>query len=139
MRGIAQVVKLPNAVAVIADRFWRAKEALGKLPIEWDFGADAAPTAPSSAKPISMRSTARRRRAGTMAMSTPAMTQGARVVEAVYEVPHLAHAPMEPLNCTAHVQPDRVDVWIGTQNAEWRARSSPRRPPASHGRERSRP
>ena len=46
------------------------------------------------------------------------MAQGARVVEAVYEVPHVAHAPMEPLNCTAHVQADRVDVWIGTQNAD---------------------
>src|SRR5260370_35380782 len=40
-----------------------------------------------------------------------------RIVEAVYEVPHLAHAPMEPLNATAHLQADRVDVWMGTQNA----------------------
>ena len=43
---------------------------------------------------------------------------GGRLVEAVYEVPHQAHAPMEPLNCTAQVAADRVDVWMGTQNPE---------------------
>ena len=43
---------------------------------------------------------------------------GGKVLEATYEVPYLAHAPMEPLNATAHVQQDRVDVWMGTQNAD---------------------
>src|SRR5260370_41527108 len=47
-----------------------------------------------------------------------AMPQAAKTVEALYEFPHLAHATMEPMNCTAHVQPDRVDLWLGTQSPE---------------------
>ena len=117
-RGVLQVVKLPNAVAVIADRYWRAKTALARLPIEWDFGPNA--TTDSTAF----------RQSYLMALDQPgvvarhdgnvdaAMAQAAKVIEADYEVPHVAHAPMEPLNCTAWVQGGRVDVWIGTQNAD---------------------
>jgi isoquinoline 1-oxidoreductase beta subunit len=117
-RGVLQVVKLPNAVAVIADRYWRAKTALARLPIEWDFGPNA--TTDSTAF----------RQSYLMALDQPgvvarhdgdvdaAMAQAGRVIEADYEVPHVAHAPMEPLNCTAWVQGGRVDVWIGTQNAD---------------------
>src|SRR5262249_61548222 len=47
-----------------------------------------------------------------------AMQTAAKVIEATYDVPIIAHAPMEPLNATAHVQADRVDVWVGTQNAD---------------------
>ena len=46
------------------------------------------------------------------------MATAAKVVEATYDVPIIAHAPMEPLNAIAHVQVDRVDVWVGTQNAD---------------------
>jgi isoquinoline 1-oxidoreductase beta subunit len=117
-RGVLQVVKLPNAVAVIADRFWRAKAALARLPIEWDFGPNA------------MTDSIAFRQSYLMALDQPgvvarhdgdvdaAMAQAGKVIEADYEVPHVAHAPMEPLNCTAWVQPGRVDVWIGTQNAD---------------------
>ena len=63
-------------------------------------------------------------------MSMPRSPSGGQVVEAIYEVPHLAHAPMEPLNATAHVQADRVDVWIGTQNADAALAAGGRRRPA---------
>jgi isoquinoline 1-oxidoreductase beta subunit len=117
-RGVMQVVKLPNAVAVIADRYWRAKEALARLPIEWDVGL--------SGKTDSIAF----RQSYLMALDQPgvvarhdgdvdaAMPQAVKVIEADYEVPHVAHAPMEPLNCTASVQGGRCDVWIGTQNAD---------------------
>ena len=55
-----------------------------------------------------------------------AMAGAAKRIEAVYEVPYLAHAPMEPLNATAHYRPDRLDVWIGTQNALARCAPRPR-------------
>jgi isoquinoline 1-oxidoreductase beta subunit len=117
-RGVMQVVKLEDAVAVIADRYWRAKQALDALPIRWDEGA--------AADSDSARFAAAYRAAlddkGVVARNEgdvdSAMPRAAKTVEAVYEVPHLSHAPMEPLNCTAHVQADRVDVWLGTQNAE---------------------
>ncbi|HVM77421.1 MAG TPA: molybdopterin cofactor-binding domain-containing protein, partial [Stellaceae bacterium] len=117
-RGVHSVVALDGAIAVVADRFWRAKEALLAMPIQWDMGAAGA----SDSEQF--------RRAYREALDGPAQTarsdgdagkaiaSAAKQVEALYEVPHLAHAPMEPLNCTAHVQSDRVDVWIGTQDAE---------------------
>jgi isoquinoline 1-oxidoreductase beta subunit len=115
-RGIQAVVPLGTAVAVVADRFWRAKEALAALPIEWTPGAGAG------------TSSEQFRQDYRAALDGPAATArndgdvvaargGGQLVEALYEVPHVAHAPMEPLNCTAHVQDDRVDVWLGTQNA----------------------
>ncbi len=117
-RGVIQVVKLPNAVAVIADRYWRAKAALDKLPIEWDLGAAAATDSVQFRKAYldALDETgAVARHDGNVDAAMPA---AAKVIEAVYDVPIIAHAPMEPLNATAHVQADRVDVWVGTQNAD---------------------
>ncbi len=117
-RGIVQVVKLANAVAVIADRYWRAKAALDKLPIEWDLGAAAATDSVQFRKAYldALDETgAVARHDGNVDAAMPA---AAKVIEAVYDVPIIAHAPMEPLNATAHVQADRVDVWVGTQNAD---------------------
>jgi isoquinoline 1-oxidoreductase subunit beta len=122
-RGIIQVVKLRDAVAVIADRYWRAKAALDRLPIQWDFGPSA--TADSGQFRKTYRDALDRQ--GAVARHDgnvdAAMPTAARVFEAVYEAPVISHAQMEPLNCTAHVQTtngqaDRVDVWVGTQNAD---------------------
>ena len=117
-RGVIQVVKLRNAVAVIADRYWRAKAALDKLAIEWDLGAaantDSAQFQRTYREALSKQGGVARHD-GNVDASMPG---AAKVFEAVYEAPLIAHAPMEPLNCTAHVQADRVDVWVGTQNAD---------------------
>ncbi len=117
-RGVLRVVKLPNAVAVIADRYWRAKEALARLPIEWDVG----PNGNSDSAQFRQAYLAALDGKGVVARNDgdvdAAMPQAVQVVEAVYEVPHVAHAPMEPLNCTARVASDRVDVWMGTQNPD---------------------
>ena len=116
-RGIQAVVPVPGGVAVVADRFWRAKQAAADLPVEWNPGAGAGT---DSAK---FRADYRAALDGKLAMArddgdTPqALTQG-KLVEATYEVPHLSHAPMEPLNCTAHVHANGVDVWLGTQNPD---------------------
>ena len=116
--GVIQVVPLSNAVAVVADSFWRAKQALAKLRPEWDAGAAAG------------TDSAQFRKAYRDALDGPAVTArndgdvdtaipaAAKTVEALYEVPYLAHATMEPLNATVHLQPDRLDVWIGTQSAD---------------------
>ncbi len=117
MRGVEAVVKLDNAVAVVADRFWRAKRAAEALKVEWDRGAGAGSDSAQFAKAY------RAALDGPAAMARndgdveKAMEGAAKRIEAVYEVPYLAHAPMEPLNATAHYRPDRLDVWIGTQNA----------------------
>ncbi|HET6469544.1 MAG TPA: molybdopterin cofactor-binding domain-containing protein, partial [Geminicoccaceae bacterium] len=118
-RGVHSAVEVPDGIAVVADSFWRAKTALEAMPVEWDFGEAADATSEA------MR---QRQRAaldeGNAALAhaegdpDAALAQAAQRVEATYELPYLSHSPMEPMNCTARVQADRVDVWVGTQNPE---------------------
>jgi isoquinoline 1-oxidoreductase beta subunit len=115
-RGVIKVVKLDDAVAVVADRYWRAKSALDKLKIEWAPGPNA--TASSAQFDQAYRDaldgpmlSARKEGDAAAALAV----QDAKLVEATYEVPYLAHATMEPLNATVDIKPDRVDVWVGTQ------------------------
>jgi isoquinoline 1-oxidoreductase subunit beta len=115
-RGVIAVVKLDDAVIVVADRYWRAKSALNALTPVWAPGANATVNSAQLAQAYrvalegSMVS-ARKNGDAASAMAAP----GANILEALYEVPYLAHAPMEPLNATVHLQQNRLDVWIGTQ------------------------
>ncbi|HVT53881.1 MAG TPA: xanthine dehydrogenase family protein molybdopterin-binding subunit [Dongiaceae bacterium] len=116
-RGIVSVVPIPGGLAVVADRFWRAKEAALALKVDWAEGP--------AAKTDSAQFAAEYRAAldGDLAVAVKngdvaAGLGSGKKVELLYEVPHLAHAPMEPLNCTAHVQADRIDVWMGTQDPD---------------------
>ena len=123
MPGVKRVVQLAavksarseNAVAVVADSYWHALAARRALHIEWNDGPNG-----------SLDSTAIRARLAQLAEKAgiPARTEGdasaamksaAKTIEAVYEVPYLAHATMEPMNCTAHVRDDGCDVWAPTQ------------------------
>jgi isoquinoline 1-oxidoreductase beta subunit len=117
-RGVIAAVPVTNGVAVVADNFWRAKEALAAMPVEWDFGPLA------STDSDGFRAEYRAALDGPLADGgghgdlQAALASSATRVEAVYETPYLAHAPMEPLNATAHWRPDRIDVWMGTQSPE---------------------
>jgi isoquinoline 1-oxidoreductase beta subunit len=117
-RGVLQVVKLSNAVAVVADRYFRALAALKTLPIEWEVGAAGATDSVQFRKAyldaLGQKGVVARHDGDVDA----AMPTAAKVIEATYDVPIITHAPMEPLNAIAHVQADRVDVWVGTQNAD---------------------
>ena len=117
-RGIIAAVPVTNGVAVVADNFWRAKEALAAMPVEWEFGLAA------STDSTQFRAEYRAALDGPLADGGghgdvgAAFASPARRIEALYEVPYLAHAPMEPLNATVHWRPDRIDVWMGTQSPE---------------------
>jgi isoquinoline 1-oxidoreductase beta subunit len=118
-RGILKVLKFDDYVAVVADNWWRAKEALKALPIEWDFGANGA---------VSSDSIKQLLRAGLDAENDVVVAKkagdvdealkGAKVIEAEYYTPYLAHVTMEPMGCTGLVKDGRVDIWTSTQNAE---------------------
>ena len=116
-RGIQAVVPVPGGVAVVADRFWRAKQAVADLAVEWNLGPGAGTDS------AMFRAAYRAALDGPLVVArndgdtTQALTRG-KPVEAAYDVPYLSHAPMEPLNCTAHVRADGVDVWLGTQNPD---------------------
>jgi isoquinoline 1-oxidoreductase subunit beta len=117
-RGILQVVKLKDAVAVVADRYFRAQAALDRLAIEWEVGAAGATDSAQFRKAYIDALDQKGADARHDGNVDAAMPTAAKVIEATYDVPIIAHAPMEPLNAIAHVQADRVDVWVGTQNAD---------------------
>jgi isoquinoline 1-oxidoreductase beta subunit len=118
-RGILKVLPLGDYVAVVADNWWRAKEALKALPIEWDFGPNAS---------VSSETIKQLLRAGLDADTDVVVAKnvgdvaqalkGAPVIEAEYYTPYLAHVTMEPMGCAALVKEGRVDIWTSTQNAE---------------------
>lgn len=113
-RGVQSVVPLATGVAVVADRFWRAKQAALALPIEWNFGAGAGTNSAQFREDYRAALKGPLQNAKTVGDAAKALGEG-KVIEALYEVPYLAHATMEPLNCTVHLQPDRLDIWMGTQ------------------------
>src|ERR1700730_17284307 len=118
--GIVGVVKLENAVAVVATgTFWRAKRALSRLQPEWDVGA--AGSVDSGQLSAQFRSALTEPKAVTARNDGDverAFSDAARIFEAIYETPYLSHSPMEPMNATVNLQPDRLAVWGGTQDAE---------------------
>jgi isoquinoline 1-oxidoreductase subunit beta len=116
--GVRTAVEVPNGIAVVADSFWRAKTALEVMPIEWDFGAHANASSEGFWKTFREALDKSGAVAKEEGDAMAAIKASAKVVEADYEVPYLAHATMEPMNCTAQVAPQRVDVWVGTQNPE---------------------
>jgi isoquinoline 1-oxidoreductase beta subunit len=117
-RGFIAVVPVENGLAIVADRFWRAKEMALALPIVWDEGAAA--TTDSATFRAEYRAGLDGPLANAARRGDPAgaLAGSAKIVEALYEVPHLAHAAMEPLNATVHWRPDRIDAWVGTQWAD---------------------
>src|SRR3984893_12600537 len=117
-RGVLQVVKVKDAGAVVADRYFRAQSALNALPIEWEVGAAGTTNSAQFRKEYLEALEQKGAEARHDGNVDAAMATAVKVVEATYDVPIIAHAPMEPLNAIAHVQADRVDVWVGTQNAD---------------------
>src|SRR5215471_16368933 len=116
--GVVQVIKLKDAVAVIADRQYRAQSALNALKIEWEVGAQGTTNSTQFRKMYIDALNEKGAEARHDGNVDSAFASAAKVIEATYDVPIIAHAPMEPLNAIAHVQADRVDVWVGTQNAD---------------------
>src|SRR5580700_2418558 len=117
--GIVGVVKLEDAVAVVAtDSFWRAKRALSRLQPEWDVGAAGHVDSEQLSKQFRAALTDRMVVARNDGDVDKAMSGAAHTFEAIYETPYLSHTPMEPMNATVNLQPERLDVWVGTQDAE---------------------
>ena len=116
MKGVRRVVRLPDAVAVIADSWWRAKRALDALPIEWDPRGNERVSTASIAAAVRAGLDAEKSQIGRSDGDIAAgLRSAAKLVQADYEVPFLAHATMEPQTCTAHVTNGRVEVWAPSQ------------------------
>jgi isoquinoline 1-oxidoreductase subunit beta len=111
--GVRQVVVLDDLVAVVGDHMWTAKKGLDALQIQWDDGPNAA----VSSEQIFEQIRAASDRDGVVAKSVGDISKAlsSNKIEATYHVPFLAHAPMEPMNCTVHVRPDACEIWVGNQ------------------------
>ena len=112
--GVQKIVVLDDFVAVVGDHMWAAKKGLAALKIDWDEGSNAK----ISSKDIWQDLRAASEKDGAVAKSTgdiaKALATGERL-DASYELPFLAHAPMEPVNATVHFKGDSCEVWTGTQ------------------------
>jgi isoquinoline 1-oxidoreductase subunit beta len=112
--GVQQVIVLDDMVAVVGDHMWAAKKGLDALVVTWNEGATAGVTS----KEIWDHLRAASETDGVVVKSDGDIAKGLATgdrVEAAYELPFLAHATMEPLNCTVHVKPDSCEIWTGTQ------------------------
>ena len=113
--GVHKVVVFDDLVAVVGDHMWAAKQGLDALVIEWDEGANANLSSHDIWEALRTQS----EKDGVVAKSVgdiaKGQSQGDRY-DAAYELPFLAHATMEPMACTARVDGDRAELWVGTQD-----------------------
>jgi isoquinoline 1-oxidoreductase beta subunit len=113
--GVRHVVPIASGVAVVADSYWAAKKGRDALGVRWDEG----PLANLSSGGITRMFEEASKQEGLVARNeenaSKVLGASSRKIEAVYRVPYLAHATMEPMNCTAHVQPGRCEIWAPTQ------------------------
>jgi isoquinoline 1-oxidoreductase subunit beta len=117
VHGVRHVVQVSSGVAVIADHTWAALKGAEALTIEYEntgFTMSSADIYRSFAE-LADKPGAEARREGDAAAG---LARAAKRVQSTYEAPYLAHATMEPMNCTAHVQADRVEIWAPTQNPQ---------------------
>jgi isoquinoline 1-oxidoreductase beta subunit len=113
--GVTNVVKISSGIAVIADNTWSAMQGRRALDVKWDEGPNANTSSESISKLFADQMSQPAAEARKEGDAATALTNAAQKIEAIYEAPYLAHATMEPLNATANVLPDRVDVWAPTQ------------------------
>ena len=113
--GVSEVVRLDDAVAIVAIHTWAAKQGLVAAAPQWDAG----PNAKLSTADIVAQLAAASERPGAVARhdgdAAAAIAQAAQRVDGVYQQPFLAHATMEPMNCTVQMTKDGCDIWVGTQ------------------------
>ena len=111
--GVKQVLQTPHGVAVLAQGYWAAKQGRDVLEIKWDDGPHAELSSDVVSRTLTDATTVEGkvgRDDGDFAAAKPA-----RTLDVIYEAPYLAHACMEPMNCTAWVKPGSVEIWAGTQ------------------------
>jgi isoquinoline 1-oxidoreductase beta subunit len=113
--GVKDVVQIPEGLAIVAENTWAAMEGRKALQVQWDEGANANLSSASIRQLFVDLAGKKGTVARNQGQGEAALESAAKKIEAVYEAPYLAHAPMEPHTCVAHVRQDGCDVWSGTQ------------------------
>lgn len=113
--GVRKVVQVPSGVAVVADHFWAAKKGRDALSVDWDLGPNAGLDSGKLLAQYRELAKTDGANAGRAGDARARIAASAKVIEAEYHVPYLAHAAMEPLNCTVRISDDKCELWVGTQ------------------------
>jgi isoquinoline 1-oxidoreductase beta subunit len=117
--GVRQVLPIESGIAVVADSTWAAFQGRDALEVRWDEGPNGALSSADIARKFEEMSAKPGAVARAEGEAEKALASASRKLQAVYEVPFLAHSPMEPPNCTAHARADACDVWAPTQVQTW--------------------
>jgi len=115
VKGVRQIVRLDDAVSVVADHMGAAKKGLAALNIEWDDGPHAKLTTADVARELEQATLGSGAVAQNIGDADKALASVTTKIEAIYQAPFLAHATMEPMNCTVHFRKDACEIWIGSQ------------------------
>lgn len=116
IQGVRDVVQIPTGVAVLADHFWAAKRGCDALQIEWDPGANETISSGAQIEEYRRLSKTKGLSVQQRGNVATALDAAAKTFEAEFSFPYLAHAPMEPLNCTVKILDDTCEIWAGTQS-----------------------
>lgn len=115
VKGVRQVVQVPSGVAVIAEHYWAAKKGRDALNVVWDLGANQTLDSATMLTEYQALAKTAGQTAAKAGDAEAALKTSQQVITADYHVPYLAHAPMEPLNCTVQISEDGCEIWTGTQ------------------------
>ena len=113
--GVSQIVRLDDAVAVVADHMWAAKKGIEALTLRWDDGPNGTVNTADVVRGLAAAADASGVVVRNEGNASVVIAGASKKLESVYEVPFLAHAALEPINCTVHVRPERCEVWTGSQ------------------------
>ncbi len=113
--GVHKVVQVPTGVAVIADHYWAAKLGRDALKIDWNPGPNTGLDSQKLLESFRKLAATPGISASKAGDANAALSKAVKSVDAEYSVPYLAHAPMEPLNCTVKITKDKCEIWTGTQ------------------------
>jgi len=118
IEGRTNPERLSSGVAVVGESTWAALSGAAALEVTWDDGAGAAESSEGLHTRFEELARAPGKEIRRVGDPPGALARAAKRIEAVYQAPFLAHAPMEPMNATADVGPERVDIWAGTQDPQ---------------------
>ena len=113
--GVKDVVQVPSGIAVVANGFWPAKLGREKLEIKWDDGANATLSTIAMREQFAKLAQSPGLVAKKVGDAAKALAGASKTITAEFEVPYLAHATMEPLNCVVDLRADSCEIWTGTQ------------------------
>lgn len=115
VKGVRQVIQIPTGIAIIADHYYAAQQAKKALQITWENGPGTGISTVKQTEAYKKLATSNGYTVQKQGDASAGLSKSAKILKAEYVFPYLAHAPMEPLNCTVKIENDKCDIWTGTQ------------------------